>query len=104
MDTENKYQKLALSLLLDGAGYLSFLIPGLGEISDLVWAPASAYIMTKLYKGNKGKIAGAVAFLEEIMPGMDVIPTFTLMWLYTYVFNKTEAKAENAEVKKTIEV
>ena len=102
MDTENKYQKLFASLLLDGVGYLSFIIPGLGEFIDFAWAPASAYIMTKLYQGRKGKIAGAVSFLEEIMPGMDVVPTFTLMWLYTYVFNKNEEPVE--EVKQTIEV
>ena len=104
MDTENKYKKLTLSLLLDGVGYLSFLIPGLGEFVDVAWAPASAYIMTKLYKGKKGKIAGAVSFLEEIMPGMDVIPTFTIMWFYTYVFNKSEEKTEDQEVKTTIDV
>jgi len=92
MNKEKKYQKLALSLLFDAIGYVSYLIPGLGELSDIVWAPASAYIMTKMYKGNKGKIAGAIAFIEEAMPGLDVVPTFTLMWLYTYVFSSKESK------------
>ncbi|CAM1347553.1 hypothetical protein [Tenacibaculum crassostreae] len=97
MSKENKYQKLALSLLFDAIGYVSYLIPGIGELSDIIWAPASAYLMTKLYKGNKGKIAGAIAFIEEAMPGLDVVPTFTLMWLFTYVFSSKESK-------KTIEV
>ncbi|CAM1355220.1 MULTISPECIES: hypothetical protein [Tenacibaculum] len=92
MNKEKKYQKLALSLLFDAIGYVSYLIPGLGELSDIVWAPASAYIMTKMYKGNKGKVAGAIAFIEEAMPGLDVVPTFTLMWLYTYVFSSKESK------------
>ncbi|MFT7898794.1 hypothetical protein VBY74_02305 [Tenacibaculum ascidiaceicola] len=92
MNKEKKYQKLALSLLFDAIGYVSYLIPGIGELSDIVWAPASAYIMTKMYKGNKGKIAGAIAFIEEAMPGLDVVPTFTLMWLYTYVFSSKESK------------
>lgn len=92
MTKEKKYQKLALSLLFDAIGYVSYLIPGLGELSDIVWAPASAYIMTKMYKGNKGKVAGAIAFIEEAMPGLDVVPTFTLMWLYTYVFSSKETK------------
>ena len=86
LETNAKYKKLALSLLLDAVGYASFIIPGLGELVDIAWAPASAYIMTKMYKGNRGKIAAAVTFIEEAMPGMDVIPTFTLMWLFTYVF------------------
>ncbi|MGQ3678348.1 hypothetical protein [Tenacibaculum discolor] len=92
MNKEKKYQKLTLSLLFDAIGYVSYLIPGLGELSDIVWAPASAYIMTKMYKGNKGKVAGAIAFIEEAMPGLDVVPTFTLMWLYTYVFSSKESK------------
>ena len=98
MNKEYKYQKLFLSLVIDAVGYISFLIPGLGEVSDVVWAPVSAYLMTKMYKGNKGKIAAAVAFIEEAMPGLDVIPTFTLMWLFTYVFTSSK------ESKKTIEV
>lgn len=98
MNKEYKYQKLFLSLVIDAIGYISFLIPGLGEVSDVVWAPVSAYLMTKMYKGNKGKIAAAVAFIEEAMPGLDVIPTFTLMWLFTYVFTSSK------ESKKTIEV
>jgi len=64
------------------------------ELGDIIWAPASAYLMTKLYKGKTGKIAAAISFLEEAMPGLDVIPTFTLMWLYTYVFKTKETVIE----------
>ena len=83
----NKYKILALGLLFDAIGYISFIIPGIGEFSDIVWAPLSGWLMTKLYKGKPGKIAGVITFIEEALPGLDVIPTFTLMWLYTYVFN-----------------
>ena len=88
----NKYKILLLSILFDAVGYLSFLIPGIGEFTDIVWAPVSGYLMTKLYKGKPGKIAGVVSVIEEALPGFDVIPTFTLMWLYTYVF---KAKDDN---------
>lgn len=77
-----KYKKLGLSLLLDACGYISFIFPPF----DFVWAPLSAWIMTKLYKGKQGKIAAAITFIEEALPWLDIIPTFTLMWLYTYVF------------------
>ncbi|GGH41667.1 hypothetical protein IA57_11545 [Mangrovimonas yunxiaonensis] len=77
-----KYKKLGLSLLLDACGYISFVFPPF----DFVWAPLSAWIMTKLYKGKQGKIAAVISFVEEALPWLDVIPTFTLMWLYTYVF------------------
>ncbi|GAA4818629.1 hypothetical protein [Litoribaculum gwangyangense] len=84
----NKYKKLIIGVVLDAMGYVSFIIPGIGEFSDIVWAPLSGWLMTKLYKGKAGKIAGVVAFVEEALPGFDVIPTFTLMWLYTYIFKR----------------
>ncbi len=53
---------------------------------DIIWAPLSGYLMTKLYKGDMGKLAGVITFFEELLPGTDFIPTFTIMWLYTFVF------------------
>ncbi len=86
-----KYQILLLSLLFDALGFVSFLVPGIGEFSDAIWAPVSAWLMTKLYKGREGKIAAIITFVEEALPVVDVIPTFTLMWLYTYVFKTKES-------------
>ncbi|VAV83068.1 FIG00553005: hypothetical protein [hydrothermal vent metagenome] len=82
----SKHKKLLLGLLFDAIGFVSFIIPGIGEFSDIIWAPVSAWLVLKMYKGNTGKIAGIVAFTEEISPGLDIIPTFTLTWLYTYLF------------------
>ncbi|BAO77496.1 hypothetical protein [Winogradskyella sp. PG-2] len=87
-----KYQILLLSLLFDVLGYLSFIIPGVGEFSDIIWAPVSAWLMTKLYKGKTGKIAAVVTFIEEALPFTDVVPTFTLMWLYTFVFKSEKSE------------
>lgn len=86
MIKNKKYKLLLLGLLFDGIGMISFMIPGIGEFADLIWAPIAGWLMTRMYKGNPGKIAGLVAFIEEIVPGLDVIPSFTLMWLYTYIF------------------
>ena len=83
--TINKYKKLVLCILLDALGYVSFIIPGFGEFTDVIWAPISAWLLIKMYKGNTGKIAGIVSFVEEALPSLDVIPTFTLTWIYTYV-------------------
>ena len=83
----NKFTILFLSLLFDGLGMLSYVIPGFGEATDAVWAPISAWLMTKLYKGKEGKIAGIITFIEEAIPGIDIIPTFTLMWIYTFVIS-----------------
>lgn len=87
-ENKGKYKKLLFGILLDMIGMLSYLFPVLGEGFDLVWAPVSGWIMTRLYKGKAGQVAGVVSFVEEIIPGLDVIPTFTLMWFYTYVLKK----------------
>jgi hypothetical protein len=84
----NKYKKLIIGVVLDAIGCISYIIPGIGEFADIIWAPIAGWLMTKLYKGKAGKIAGIVAFVEEAVPGLDIIPTFTLMWLYTYVLKK----------------
>ncbi len=97
-NTTNKYTKLILGLLFDALGYVSFLIPGIGEFSDIIWAPASAWLMTKLYKGKTGRVAAVISFVEEAIPGLDIIPTFTIMWLYTYVFSNKK-KEQTIEVK-----
>jgi hypothetical protein len=95
----NKYKKLAFGIFLDALGYVSYIFPGLGEFTDIIWAPLSAWIMTKLYKGKPGKVAAVVNFVEEALPGFDVIPTYTLMWLYTYVFqNEKKARRKDVEV------
>ena len=87
-DIANKNRNLVLGIAFDLIGMLSFTIPFIGEFSDVIWAPLSGILLTKLYKGTAGKVGGVVAFLEEIIPFSDIIPTFTLMWIYTYVFKK----------------
>lgn|SRR5690606_36356183 len=84
----NKNRNLILGILFDLVGMLSFSIPFVGEFSDVVWAPISALLMARLYKGTAGKVGGVVSFLEEILPFSDFIPSFTLMWIYTYVFKQ----------------
>jgi len=84
----NKSTLLLMSIVFDAIGYLSFTIPMVGEFTDVVWAPLSAYLMMKMYKGNLGKVGGVISFIEEALPGVDVIPTFTLVWLYKFVLKK----------------
>ena len=79
-----KYQKLIVSIICDLLGYVSFIAP----IFDVVWAPLSGYIMSKLYEGKKGKIAGVLVFIEEALPFLDVLPSFLILWIYTYYFDQ----------------
>lgn len=85
---KDKYKKLGLSLLFDGLGMVSYIIPGIGEFTDVIWAPLAGWLMTRMYKGNIGKAAGVFTFVEEALPGLDVIPSFTIMWVYSYVIKK----------------
>lgn len=94
---DKKYQKLLLGLLFDGIGMLSFLVPFIGDFSDVIWAPLAGWLMTRLYKGKIGQAAGVFAFIEEIIPGLDVIPSFTIMWIYTYLL-KSSKKGKIIEV------
>ncbi|WBU89177.1 hypothetical protein [Cellulophaga omnivescoria] len=82
-----KYRDLFLGLLFDAVGMLSFSVLGIGEFSDVIWAPLSFWLMTRMYKGAAGKAAGMASFVEELIPGTDFIPSFTIMWFYTYVIS-----------------
>ncbi len=85
-NTKNK--KLVLGILFDAIGMVSFVIPGIGEFADVVWAPLAGFLMTKMYEGRVGKAAGILTFLEEIIPFTDIIPSFTITWIYTYWIKK----------------
>jgi hypothetical protein len=93
----NKFKLLKKGILLDLIGIATMFIPFWGTIIDLIWAPYAAFQMNKIYRGTTGKIAAVVVFLEEILPGLDIIPTFTLMWLYTFIWKKNAP--DDPEVK-----
>jgi hypothetical protein len=92
IDRPAKNRHLFLSILFDAVGMLSFIVPLLGELSDVIWAPIAAYIMTRIYKGTVGKAGGVIAFVEEIVPFTDLIPSFTLMWIYNYAKKKDRVR------------
>lgn len=91
-NTSDKNRDIILSIILDLIGIATFLIPFLGEFVDILWAPISGYLLTRIYKGVTGKMAGIFAFLEELIPFTDFIPTYTLMWIYTYIIKKEDQK------------
>ena len=80
----SKTRLLLKGLLFDGIGMLSMAIPVVGPFLDIIWAPIAAHQMQKMYPDKSGKIASVILFIEEILPVTDVVPSFTLMWLYTY--------------------
>lgn len=81
----NKGTMLVLSLLFDFIGMVSYFVPVFAEVTDLFWAPISGILLMVMFKGTAGKLAGVFGFIEELLPFVDVIPTFTITWFYTYV-------------------
>ncbi len=77
-----KNTSLLFCIIMDLIGYATYAVPVLGEVGDLFWAPVSAIIFFNLFGGWKGAVGGIFNFLEELMPGLDFIPSFTMMWLW----------------------
>ncbi len=79
---------LAFCLIMDFLGYATYTIPIFGEFLDILWAPVSAAIFMKVFGGRKGFFGGIFNFIEELLPGLDFIPTFTIMWVWQYFSQK----------------
>lgn len=82
---------LLLCLLFDYAGYATYAVPFFGEFLDLLWAPLSAIIFWKMFGFKKGFLGGVFSFIEELTPGLDFIPTFTINWMLLYFKRNKEA-------------
>ncbi|SCY10759.1 hypothetical protein SAMN05192588_1185 [Nonlabens sp. Hel1_33_55] len=99
---QSKSSKLFFSVLFDLVGMASYAVPFVGELIDIIWAPIAGYLMTKVYPGKTGKTAGILTTIEELVPGLDIIPTFTLTWIYTYIIKKEDT--QTSKEPQTIEV
>jgi hypothetical protein len=94
-----KQPSLAFCVLMDIIGYATYIIPGLGEFGDIIWAPISGIIFFITFGGWKGAVGGMFNFVEEILPGTDFIPSFTMMW-----FLKRLGKPQHREPIRTIKI
>lgn len=90
---------LSLCIILDLIGCTSYMLPFIGEAEDLVWAPVSAIVFYFLFGKKKfGLLGGALSFIEEIAPGLDFIPTFTIAWF----IRKQELQNDVKSLKKAV--
>ena len=83
-----KQPSFAFCILMDILGMATYAIPGLGEIGDLIFAPVSAVIFYLTFGSWKGALFN---FTEEVLPGTDFIPTFTIAWLMVYFGNRKKS-------------
>lgn len=87
---------LIFCILMDIVGYATYAVPLLGEFGDIIWAPVSSLIFMNTFGGWKGVLGGVGNFLEEILPGTDFIPSFTIMW---FIQSMQRKKDTNGVVK-----
>jgi hypothetical protein len=80
-----KQPSLIFCVIMDVLGYATYAIPGIGELGDIVFAPISAIIFYFMFGSWKGALFN---FTEEILPGTDFIPSFTIMWVWNYFASK----------------
>ena len=69
--------KLFACLLVDGIGFSSFLLPGVGELGDVGWAPLQAWFLYFMF--GSVRMSG-LGFMEEILPGTDFVPSASIAW------------------------
>ncbi|RLI17160.1 hypothetical protein DRO49_04030 [Candidatus Bathyarchaeota archaeon] len=84
---------LALSLLLDSLDYLipTLSIPRVGDIVDLLGLVFAVLAFSWL---------GFITLLE-LIPGFDVIPSFTITWFTWYILRERRLEAElEAELER----
>lgn len=77
---KGKWERLVVSLVLDAIGSSSYLLPILGELTDLAWAPMFAVMVAAMYS-ETSPYMHYVGLVEELLPFTDIIPTATLAWL-----------------------
>ena len=85
--------KLLICILIDFIGVASFAAPGLGEATDVAWAPISALLVNYLF-GNG--VFTALALVEELLPGFDIIPTATIAWFLENANQEEEEKSSQS--------
>ena len=88
-----KQPSLVFCILMDIVGYATYAIPILGEFGDVLWAPLSSMIFMATFGGWKGVLGGFGNFMEEILPGTDFIPSFTIMWFIQNMQKKNTVTA-----------
>lgn len=79
--------KLVVCILIDLIGTSSELLPIVGEISDIAWAPIAALALRSLYGSN---VVFALEFAEEILPFTDILPLATICWVVDTFFQDSQ--------------
>eukprot|EP00529_Nitzschia_sp_RCC80_P013056 CAMPEP_0113456628 /NCGR_PEP_ID=MMETSP0014_2-20120614/8985_1 /TAXON_ID=2857 /ORGANISM="Nitzschia sp." /LENGTH=610 /DNA_ID=CAMNT_0000348087 /DNA_START=109 /DNA_END=1938 /DNA_ORIENTATION=- /assembly_acc=CAM_ASM_000159 len=80
----NMWSKLLLSLAIDSIGSASYMLPVVGEVLDVVYAPIQTVTIMAMYDYVSWWLQ-YLSFMEEILFWTDVVPSATIGWLLEYV-------------------
>lgn len=89
-----KLPDLKTCIILDVIGCVSYIFPPFGP----VWAFLSGIIFYFMFGKKFGVMGGVFSFIEELIPGIDFIPTFSI----AYFIRKSEF--EKGEKQTTLKV
>ena len=74
---KRKLPSLKTCIIIDLIGCFSYIVLPFGPI----WAVISGIIFYFLFGRKFGLFGGIFSFIEELFPGIDFIPTFTIAWV-----------------------
>ena len=80
---KEKWRRLGVSLTIDGVGSFSYLLPFIGEVFDVFWAPTQTVLIMALYQHVSPNMS-YVSFAEEMLPFLDVLPSATTGWVMEF--------------------
>ena len=78
------WPKVMVSLLIDLIGSSSYLLPLVGEVFDLAWAPIQTILIMAMYDPTSPNLK-YVSFFEELLPFTDIVPSATIGFLAEFV-------------------
>ena len=76
--------KLLLCLLIDVLGASNEVVPVVGEVVDVLYAPFAALLLRQLFAGSN--VVFLLELTEEILPFTDIIPLATICWIIESFF------------------
>ena len=85
---------LKTCIILDIIGCFSYIIPPFGPL----WAIISGITFYFMFGKKMGVLGGMFSFVEELIPGVDFIPTFSIAW---YLRKKEISEHPFKEVKRS---
>lgn len=85
------FSRLLICVAIDIIGSSNELVPVVGEVVDVIWAPLAATLLRSLFGGSN--VILILEFAEEILPFTDILPLATICWVVdTFLVDSELAK------------